>query len=416
MKSKLSKKDYIFCIPHSHILTNKQAINNSLHEWYDKNKRQFPWRDCHQNDSISQKLYKVMVSEAMLQQTQTSTVIPYYVKWIEKWPTIKKLCQASEQEVLSHWSGLGYYSRARRLFSSLTKINQEYPTEQKFKEFDYSIKSLRKLPGVGEYTASAIQSIVFNQATASVDGNFIRVFSRVFAVRQYDTLNLKTIKLIIQDLCDKIITEDRPGDFNQCIMDIANIYCLPTVTPKCHLCPLNKFCYVFQSFQNNINIEELNTNCPSCISISNDLTILDYPGKLPRCNRKTEFFFSIIIHVKGSLLLRRRKSKGLLAGMLDLPSYQIDSPCKIWNFDYFCSCLQNFDYNPLDVSYTFVGEFKHLFTHLHHSYYVYSVTSGINLSSLIKNTSEFIVINVDEVKSYPLCTSVKKILRSFKQL
>ncbi|KII70353.1 A/G-specific adenine DNA glycosylase [Thelohanellus kitauei] len=158
----------------------------------------------------------------MLQQTQTSTVMPYFNAWMQKWPTIFDLCHATEQEVLALWSGLGYYSRAKRLLSALKGLTSKYKNEEDFETFDPSLSELLEIPGVGHYMASAIQSIVFDLPCAAVDGNFIRVFSRVLGVRQTGEIKLKDIKSLIKETCDDLIDPERPGDFNQAIMDLAN--------------------------------------------------------------------------------------------------------------------------------------------------------------------------------------------------
>ncbi len=225
-------------------------LTSHLLSWYSKHKRDLPWRKT--NDP-----YCIWISEIMLQQTLVVTVIDYYHRFLKKFPDLKSLAMASEEEVLAQWSGLGYYSRARNLHKAAQKILKEY--QGKFPEKPEEILSL---PGIGRYTLGAIASIAFNQALPLVDGNVIRVYSRLFALKgsPSDTKFQKKIwgiaEEIISSLCKREARRDfklenppqspfskggKPGDFNQALMELGATICSPQ-NPTCLICPVQNLC------------------------------------------------------------------------------------------------------------------------------------------------------------------------------
>ncbi len=209
-----------------------KAFSTTLLKWYDKNKRTLPWRDI--GDP-----YKIWLSEIILQQTRVSQGTDYYLKFVRRFPSPLSLAQASEDEVLKLWQGLGYYSRARNLHAAAKSMNGKFPT---------TYEGVRALKGVGDYTAAAICSMAYQMPYAVVDGNVFRVLSRVFGIETpIDTVpGKKKFTQKAQDLLDK----KRPGDFNQAMMDFGAMVCTPQ-TPQCLLCPLAKKCYAFQN--NRVN-------------------------------------------------------------------------------------------------------------------------------------------------------------------
>ncbi len=203
------------------------TFNSLILIWFDKNKRNLPWR-THSDP------YKIWLSEIILQQTRVAQGINYYLKFTETYPTIQDLAAASEQDILRLWQGLGYYSRARNLHATAKFIveNQQGKFPDNYKEF-------LKLKGIGPYTAAAIASIAFNEAVSAVDGNVFRVFSRYFNIH-LDISQLKTRNYFFQ-LGNEIIDPQRPGDFNQAVMELGATVCLPQ-NPKCEICPVNESC------------------------------------------------------------------------------------------------------------------------------------------------------------------------------
>ncbi|MDZ7715868.1 MAG: A/G-specific adenine glycosylase [Balneolaceae bacterium] len=213
---------------------NEEAFRSNLLSWYDQNKRDLPWRDC--GDP-----YAVWISEIMLQQTRVDQATPYFHRFMDRFPTVYDLAEADQQDVLSVWEGLGYYSRARNMHhASKTIVN----------EFNGNIPdnwdNIKKLKGVGPYTASAILSIAFAKPYAVVDGNVIRVLSRYAGIEE-DVRSAKT-KNTIQDLADELLDADRPGDFNQAVMELGATVCTPA-NPDCTSCPISTNCVAYKSLK-----------------------------------------------------------------------------------------------------------------------------------------------------------------------
>ncbi|MCC6586678.1 MAG: A/G-specific adenine glycosylase [Bryobacterales bacterium] len=196
-----------------------------LIDWYRAVRRDLPWRRT--SDP-----YRIWVSEIMLQQTRVAAVIPYYERFLSKFPTVEALAAAPEQHVLAAWSGLGYYSRARNLQRAAQQI-------VKLREFPQDFGKFRELPGVGDYTAAAVSSIAFNQPHAAVDGNVLRVLSRHSA--EPGDISNATIRRKLSVLAQSLLHPHLPGDFNQAMMELGATVCLPR-DPQCLLCPVALDC------------------------------------------------------------------------------------------------------------------------------------------------------------------------------
>jgi A/G-specific adenine glycosylase len=202
--------------------------------WYDNNKRTLPWRV---GKNSSKKLYFRLLSEFMLQQTQVKTVIPYFNKFISEFPTLTSLSNCSEKRILKLWEGLGYYRRARNLLASSKLLVKEYNSKLPFE-----IKEIKKLPGVGDYTANALLGLVHDKPTIAVDGNVKRVFSRI--------LNKNETKINFESFIEinkkKLLNIKRNSDFVEALMEFGALICKPK-NPKCSICNLNKVCKYFNS-------------------------------------------------------------------------------------------------------------------------------------------------------------------------
>jgi A/G-specific adenine glycosylase len=206
-------------------MPNPRALARRLLAWYSRSKRDLPWRDARDP-------WRVLVSEIMLQQTRVSVVIPYYERFLERYPEYRDLATAPEREFLSLWAGLGYYARARNLQKTARAVAAAGA-------FPRSYEELRLLPGVGEYTAAAIASIAFNQPHAVVDGNVIRVISRLTAER--GDVQSSVVRARLKEAAQSILDPRRPGDFNQALMELGATVCLPR-NPQCLLCPWRDDC------------------------------------------------------------------------------------------------------------------------------------------------------------------------------
>lgn len=206
---------------------SKPAFANALIDWYVNNHRELPWRNT--TDP-----YKIWLSEIILQQTRVMQGLPYYQKFVETFPTVQSLAQAEEKAVLRLWQGLGYYSRARNLHKcARTIVNEHYG------KFPSTFQSLQRLPGIGPYTAAAIASFAFNEAVPVIDGNVFRVLARVFGIE--DDIAGHDARSVFFAKASQLIDPDRPGDFNQAIMELGATCCTPA-NPRCVECPLQKIC------------------------------------------------------------------------------------------------------------------------------------------------------------------------------
>jgi A/G-specific adenine glycosylase len=208
-------------------LKSPLSLQQRLLAWFRQNARTLPWRR-------TKDPYKIWVSEIMLQQTQVETVIPYYRNWIRRFPTLKSLAQAGRSEVLKHWAGLGYYRRARMVHEA-TKFLRRH-RDGKIPE---TAEELIKLPGIGRYTAGAIASIAFGKKTPVLDGNVIRVLTRIYTIPQ-DTRLSKTLARLWK-ISESLLQNYPPGDFNQAMMELGATVCLPDY-PRCGICPISAFC------------------------------------------------------------------------------------------------------------------------------------------------------------------------------
>ncbi|MBK7450538.1 MAG: A/G-specific adenine glycosylase [Anaerolineales bacterium] len=213
--------------PANFLLVTMNRLSSQLLAWYHTQKRILPWRD-HPDP------YAVWVSEIMLQQTRVDTVIPYFEKWMQLFPTVKALASAHEQDVLNAWEGLGYYSRARNLHKAAKVVAEKFNGE-----LPHDLEDLRSLPGIGRYTVGAIASMAFGMDEATLDGNLRRVFSRLFDIDEFADSPLG--EKILWDLAAKNLPKGQAGDYNQALMDLGATICLPK-NPRCLLCPLMSLC------------------------------------------------------------------------------------------------------------------------------------------------------------------------------
>ncbi len=266
----------------------KQAVHDAatpLLAWYDRERRELPWR---YPPGVTADPYRVWLSEIMLQQTTVKAVVPFFERFVKRWPTIAALAAASEDEVLEHWAGLGYYSRARNLYACARVI-----AGRPGGKFPRTEADLLALPGIGPYTAAAIASIAFGQLASPVDGNIERVVSRLFAVQT----ELPAAKAELRVLAATLTPAGRPGDFAQAMMDLGATTCTPK-RPSCLMCPLNRLC-------------KANT-----MGIADEL-----PRRSEKSERPTRYGIAFLaLREDGKVLLRRRPDRGLLARMIEVPS------------------------------------------------------------------------------------------------
>lgn len=253
--------------------------------WYHKEKRNLPWRAT--NDP-----YAIWISEIMLQQTRVETVIGYYYRFMEQFPTIQDLAAAEEQKLLKVWEGLGYYSRARNLKAAAQQIVAEFDGEM-----PQSIEEIRSLKGIGPYTAGAIGSIAFGLPEPAIDGNVMRVVSRLFCIEA--DIAKASSRRPFDEAMRTIISPDEPGEFNQALMDLGSRICTPT-TPKCEECPISQYCLAYAENRQT-----------------------DFPVKSKKAKPKDVYYIAGAIEDQGSFLLVQRPETGLLASMWHFPLVEV---------------------------------------------------------------------------------------------
>lgn len=262
-----------------------KALPAPLLAWYDVNRRHLPWRE-----EVSP--YRTWVSEIMLQQTRVAAVLPYFDRFMRTLPTVEALAAAPEEQLLSLWQGLGYYSRARNLQKAARVI-----TEQLDGVFPNTYERLTALPGIGDYTAGAIASIAFGQPVPAVDGNALRLVFRLTGCGD-NVMEPKTRARFRQWLAE-VIPQDRPGAFNQAMMDLGATLCLPNGDPLCGTCPAREFCAACEKgLQRQLPVRE------------------------KKAAKRTEHMTVFLLRRGGAAALRRRAEKGLLAGLWEFPHVQ----------------------------------------------------------------------------------------------
>ena len=265
--------------------TGLERIGEPLLKWYDANRRILPWRE-------EPTAYRVWVSEIMLQQTRVEAVKPYFERFMKALPDVETLAGAEEETLLKLWEGLGYYNRVRNLQKAAIQIMEEYGGE-----IPSEYEELLKLCGIGSYTAGAVSSIAYGQAVPAVDGNVLRVLSRI---RKDDRLiSDGKVKTAVEQELRKIMPVDRPGDFNQAMMELGACVCVPNGAPHCEDCPLAHLCLAHR-----------------------DGTETEYPQKAASAKRSIEEKTILVIRDADRTIIRKRDRKGLLAGMYEFPTLE----------------------------------------------------------------------------------------------
>jgi A/G-specific adenine glycosylase len=263
------------------------AMVEALMEWFDSRPRDLPWRG-------NRDPYWVLVSEIMAQQTRIQAVQPYFLRWMERFPTLETLACASEEDVLFLWQGLGYYARARHLHEAARLVLEKHDGH-----IPQSIRQLQTLPGVGGYTAAAIASLAFGKREPALDGNALRVYSRLWQIEQ-ETESAR-IRANIRERVVAVMPPERPGAWNEAVMDLGAEVCLPR-NPHCSFCPIGRYCKAFETGSQ---------------------------GRLPLRRAQTEphrvpVAVGILERGKHQYLMRRRPRQGLLGGLWEFPTVEIE--------------------------------------------------------------------------------------------
>jgi A/G-specific adenine glycosylase len=318
------------------------SFRASLLSFYDAQRRKLPWRE-------SKDPYEVLVSELMLQQTRVETVIPYYQRWLARFPNVHALANAHVHDVLKQWEGLGYYSRARHLHGAAQIVREQYAGQ-----IPQQHEQLRQLPGVGTYTAAAVASIAFNQPHAVVDGNVRRVLCRVL-----DLADPKSAEL--QQYADALLDAVRPGDYNQALMELGATICTPR-KPSCSSCTVRQQCHAYH--KGTVELRPApKVKAPLPLEIVNCL---------------------VAIH-KGAILVTQRPLQGLLAGLWEFPVIR------------------------KTAHHRHVGNILHTFTHKRIDYQVYISTKRVRVRDRVRNLDRWVSLN--EMNALPFSTAQRRVAK-----
>ena len=331
-----------------------KEIVSPLLLWFDQNARVLPWRE-------NPRPYEVWISEIMLQQTRVEAVKPYFDRWVRALPTLEDLAEAPEEQLLLLWQGLGYYNRVRNLKKAAIMILNEFGGQ-----FPAAFSDLLKLPGIGEYTAGAVASIAFQQPVPCVDGNVLRVISRITA--SDEDIGKPAVKASITEKIRAVIPVDRPGDFNQALMELGAIVCLPNGQPQCASCPISHLCAAYREDK-----------------------IGQYPVKRKKKARIIDPITVFLIDRDGMTAVRKRNSSGLLSGLWEFPNVEgsISKACVN-------ETLSQWGIVPAEIRR--LTKAKHIFTHRewHMTGYFVSAESCDNASH------DFIWVKPDSLHQYAL--------------
>lgn len=341
-------------------------IASLLLAWYDRHARALPWRGIHDP-------YRTWVSETMLQQTRVETVIGYYERFLQRFPTVADLAAAPEDDVLKMWEGLGYYSRARNLHKGAKQVMADFGGM-----IPADVEELRKISGIGPYTAGAIASIAFDRPVPAVDGNVIRVVSRLHGIRE--NVGIPSVRRLLEEEAAALVPADRPGDFNQAVMDLGATICVPG-TPACEKCPLQGECDAFAAGD------------------AEDLPVL------PRKNPPKVFDYAVCLIFSGNRVLMRQRTEAMLRGLWVFP--MVEGKPTLRQLPAAVKKLTRLSATDAKSA----GEAKHVFTHQIWQMQLYTMSVPENAEA----PAGYRFIPVAEMDELAIPTAVKAAVRAVRE-
>lgn len=325
-----------------HIVLHLKTMNfpDEVTRWYLENKRQLPWRDT--TDA-----YVIWLSEIILQQTRVEQGMPYFYRFLDKYPDVSSFAAATEDEILRLWQGLGYYSRGRNMLKTARQVAELYGGA-----FPVKYEQLIKLKGIGEYTAAAISSFAGNEARAVVDGNVYRVLARYFGIDE--PINSPKGKKLFQGIADEVLNKQYPGLHNQAMMEFGAVLCKPK-SPDCAACPVRQGCYAYK--HNSIS---------------------QFPKKLKTIKIRDRFFNYLLVTDGDKILMNKRDDKDIWANMYDLPLIETTSYASPENVTQLLQTKEIFGDN-IRITASFAAK-RHLLTHQRiHVQFIYIENQPIKL-------------------------------------
>ncbi|HJP64049.1 MAG TPA: A/G-specific adenine glycosylase [Mucilaginibacter sp.] len=348
-------------------------FSEELVHWYLKNKRDLPWRN-------TTNAYVIWLSEIILQQTRVEQGMPYFHRFLEKYPDVKAFAAAHEDEILNLWQGLGYYSRGRNMLKTARQV-----VEQHAGEFPVSYRHLIGLKGIGEYTAAAISSFSSNEARAVVDGNVYRVLARFFGISE--PTNSTKGKKLFQQIADEVLNKEHAGLHNQAIMEFGAMLCKPK-NPDCSICPVRDGCYALQH---------------------NQVSVL--PKKLKTVKIRERFFNYFVVTNGDTILMNKRGDNDIWANMYDLPMIESASPLSPQEVALLPGVEKIFGNNVVTIESTRAK--KHVLTHQHiHAQFIRIAPKP----DKIKLEPNHIFIEVENLKNIALPKIIFLFLNNFFNL
>jgi A/G-specific adenine glycosylase len=352
---------------------NIDQFQSDLIGWFEQEKRDLPWR--HDKDP-----YKVWISEIMLQQTRVDTVIPYFNNFIAQFPTIDSLAEADEEKVLKAWEGLGYYSRARNLQAGVREVQESYNGI-----VPNTAEEISKLKGVGPYTTGAILSIAYGVPEPAVDGNVMRVMSRILSI--WDDIGKTKTRQQFEGIIREIISKENPSYFNQGLMELGALICVPA-NPACLLCPVQKHCKAFEE------------------GVQREL-----PVKSKKKQPKSVAMAAVVIEDdKGNVIIHKRPSKGLLANLWEFPNHETVSEFDIQKQHLKDYLLETYRLT-VDINEQFTS-IQHVFSHLIWNIAVYRG----KLVNHIEELENLKLVSQEEIAAYPFPVSHQKIYKEYRKM
>jgi A/G-specific adenine glycosylase len=346
-------------------------ISGALISWYKQHQRDLPWRQT--TDP-----YRIWLSEIILQQTRVDQGMPYYLKFASTFPKICNLAKASEDQVLKIWQGLGYYSRARNLHRTAKIVCNDYKGI-----FPSDFQSIISLPGIGDYTASAIASFAWKQPHAVVDGNVNRILSRLFGVKE--PIDSPQGKKIFKNLATSILPEKHADIHNQAIMEFGALQCKPQ-SPNCSICPFLKTCYAAQ----HQLVDQL-------------------PVKTKNLKIKVRHLHYILICQEEHLFIRKRDDKGIWKGLYELPFLETEkelSPEKVIGLEAWTQLFGNADPEIIRTEHKTVHKLTHQHLHLQ------TIEVRLKNRRRFPADKDLIRVSTQNIEDYPVPKPIEKILRS----
>ena len=345
-----------------------ENFRRNLMDWYDANHRILPWRK-------TKDPYLIWVSEVMLQQTRVDTVLPYYVRFIQRFPTLDDLAGADLQEVLKKWEGLGYYARARNLHAAGQSVVKDHNSK-----VPDNYDSFRALPGVGDYIASAVLSMAFDLPYAVVDGNVKRVLGRLLLM---DTpVNQPKSHSFFASVAKRLLDQNSPGRFNQSVMELGALICTPG-RPDCTACPVSVFCAAFSN-----------------------QAVLEYPKKIPSKKKPVRKMAAALVIHGNRIFLSRRPAKGLLGGMWEPVCVELEQkelPASA------CKRFLNRNLNLKASDFIYLGVVLHSYTHFNLEAHVFACR-GQGSPDECDEAGCFKWMDLNELSDYPLHRAAQKML------